>query len=276
MASTTDLVDKVVHHHNQGRRKRDSGDIDGAFDEFSEVLRLLPTGGVAYFDRGSLHAMVNNHREAKTDLNIALALLDHDADERPVAFHNRAAAQLALGDLGGAAHSYDMAARLGFRPSVGESQRLRDQHGDAAEPVGPPPQDLLREAQQLLSDAPLLSLATSAIALEHYPGVTAFLHANAIANVSVRRFRQAIESFTAVIDSNPPDGLRAEALFNRGSLLTREGAFEAAAADLELAVQLAEDDSVGFPETGNPDTEEAIREKLRTMLTAARDRLDRA
>ncbi|MFO0741809.1 MAG: serine/threonine-protein kinase [Labilithrix sp.] len=92
----------------RGVSRQASGDIEGAIDDYSRALELDRGCVVAYQNRGALRHALGDHANALTDYRTALQILPEDAD----LLFNTALTLQSLGDLGGARHAAEAAARI--------------------------------------------------------------------------------------------------------------------------------------------------------------------
>jgi tetratricopeptide (TPR) repeat protein len=86
--------DEARAKYNAGVEKFRSGNVDGAFADFEEAIRINANMAEAYMNRGSIHAARQEYDKAIADSTKALDLNLSRAEDQATAFTNRAAAYL--------------------------------------------------------------------------------------------------------------------------------------------------------------------------------------
>ena len=103
---------------------------------------------------------------------------------------------------------------------------------------------------------------------ERIPPAAPVFQALGVANTGLRRTRQALQHFQTVLSlQDEPSCLRAEALFNCGSLLEGEGRHGEALDAYRECLKLCQMDDVDFPPQGHPAGEGILR-RLHTRIDA--------
>lgn len=246
---TSTVFDQVAALMNRGRKSHGRRDFDAAIAAFSEVIALVPTYGMAYFDRGTSRAAQDNDAAAIADFDIAIALLPA-GEEQAAAYHNRGVVHESLEHLPHAIRDLRAAQALGWTLASGELDRIRARHGEVA--AGAPDvakaTALCDEARRLFATAPLDALVRFHQATEFAPELQDALHGLGIVNAALRRNEEALVAFDRSLTIEPQHpGMRAEALFNRSQLLNACGDLAGAIADLEACLVLSRSDGVRFP-----------------------------
>jgi hypothetical protein len=90
---------------NRGNARSDTGDMDGAIDDYSKAIGLDSRKAEAYNNRGMILAMRSNFEEAEMDFSKALSIFPDYA----TAFNNRGNVRRSLGNLSGALDDYSKA-----------------------------------------------------------------------------------------------------------------------------------------------------------------------
>src|ERR1019366_3896809 len=110
-----------------GWSKANSGDLDGAFADYAETLRLDPQNTQAYFNRGSAKANSGNLSGAIADYTEAI----HVNPKMVLAYFNRGILKQSNGDRDGAIADYTEAIRLEPKNAVAYFNRGLAKHNKA-------------------------------------------------------------------------------------------------------------------------------------------------
>ena len=256
---------------NAGRRHVEAASFEAAQVAFSEAARLLPLHPQAYLERGSVRAVLGDVGGAVDDLGIALALSEPDEDVLRAHF-NRGAALLEVRQAGRAVVHFEIAAEAGVEgagPLLTRARKEASQEGF-----------VLRKAAEVscargfeaLPQVPLLALACFEDARRLDPALLWAVHGAGQANGAIGRPHHARAAFTEVLERGATGAMRAEALYNRASLLPPGADVDArqqAREDFEACLALAEDPAVPFPAVADPIEAGAIVDAIRAKLDAA-------
>ncbi|MBZ0308389.1 MAG: tetratricopeptide repeat protein, partial [Anaerolineae bacterium] len=101
----SDYADAYI---NRGVAHRDKGDVEGAIADYDTAIRLRPGDAEVYYNRGVAHRDKGDVEGAIADYDTAIRLKPDDAD----AYNNRGLARAGKGDVEGAIADYDTAIRL--------------------------------------------------------------------------------------------------------------------------------------------------------------------
>ncbi|MBL4595276.1 MAG: tetratricopeptide repeat protein [Robiginitomaculum sp.] len=104
--SRTDIAATYV---NRGIVRSNRGDFDGAVADYTKALRLDPTLGAAFANRGNVYIRMNEYTKALHELNQALLL---DLEQPAHVFYNRAIVHEHFGEKTKAYHDYKKATEL--------------------------------------------------------------------------------------------------------------------------------------------------------------------
>ena len=279
-ASSTELTEEdrgtqLAALMNSGRTKLRSNQYNQAVVDFGKVIELVPLYGIAYFDRGTALHLNGDNQEALRDFDIAIALLPDTTMERVVAYHNRGLVNEDLGNIGETIRNLEIAHEAGFPSSATELDRIRMKYNENDITIDEVPalESICNEARNVYNSNPLISLVLFCKAIEFYPNAVEATYGKGLANVALSRIDEAIKDFSVTIALDPPPGLLAEALYNRGSLLKSKGEYKLAVDDLERSLNLAQDKSVNFPVLGDSKKEEAMIQGMVANLEQTKESL---
>jgi len=272
MAATADIGKQFADLINGGRESLRAGEAEEALVQFDGAVKILPIAGMAHFDRGTALHQLEQPERAELAFSIAISLHSEDEVARTYAYLNRSAAREDQGNVAGALADLERASNDERAPDVAErtqvlrSQRDLDDSWQANESQRI--RDLLRQGISLQTSHPLVALALLTEVSERIPPAAPVFQALGVANTTLRRTRQALQHFQTVLSlQGDPSCLRAEALFNCGSLLEGEGRHEEALNSYRECLKLCQMDDVDFPPLGHPASEGILR-RLQTRIEA--------
>jgi serine/threonine protein kinase len=93
---------------NDGYKKYDEKNFQGAITDYNEAIRLKPDDALAYYNRGTAKSALGDKQGAIADYNEAIRLKPDDA----LAYYNRGLAKFKSGDKQGEIADYNEAIRL--------------------------------------------------------------------------------------------------------------------------------------------------------------------
>lgn len=255
---------------NAGRQHAAADALEAAHQAYAAAVRLLPLHPHGYLERGSVAALLGDVPGAVDDLGVALALSEPDEDVLRAHF-NRGSALLDLHQAGLAAVHFAVAAEAGVDGAAALLARAQREAGEGGVSAGKLAESLCARGFELLGQAPLVALACFEDAQRLDGDLLWAVHGAAQANGAASRPHHARNGFTQVLERGAEGSMKAEALFNRASLLPRDADADARAAardDLAACLALAEDPEVPFPAMADPVQAGALVEAIRGRLAA--------
>ena len=97
---------------NRGVAKSTKADYKGAFEDYSDVIRIAPDGA-SYFNRGVIRTELKDLKGAVEDFNVAIKLEPKD----PLYWYTRGNLKVSLKNIQGACDDYNRAISLGMSSS---------------------------------------------------------------------------------------------------------------------------------------------------------------
>lgn len=260
---------------NAGRQHASSESFDAARDAYAQAVRMFPLHPQGYLERGSVRSILGDMTGSVDDLGIALALAEPDEDMLRAHF-NRGSVLLDIRQFSRAVVHFEVTAAAGVDGAQRLLSRARSEAARQSDASRADAQACCARGFELLPQNPLVALSCFEDARRLDPDLLWAVHGAGQANGAARRPHHARNAFGEVLERGAEGGMRAEALFNRASLLpadAEDADREQARADLEACLQIAQDPAVAFPSTGDPiqgaAMVEAIRAKLASMTGSA-------
>lgn len=270
-AATTAFADLI----NAGRQHANSESFEAARDAYAQAVRVFPLHPQGYLERGSVRSILGDMTGSVDDLGIALALAEPDEDMLRAHF-NRGSVLLDIRQFSRAVVHFVITAAAGIEGAERLLARARSEAARQSDASKADAQACCARGFELLPRDPLVALSCFEDARRLDPELLWAVHGAGQANGAVRRPHHARNAFGEVLRRGAEGSMRAEALFNRASLLpsdAEDADRDRARADLEACLQIAEDPAVAFPATGDPvqgaAMTEAIRAKLASMSAPA-------
>jgi len=249
--------ENAVALHNRGNARKEAGDLEGAFADYTIALGLDPTNATSYCNRGSTRQDLADLAGARADYDAAIKL-----DPKYVkAYNNRGTLRAQQGDLRGALADYDQALRLD--PACVEAYMNRGsnrvERGDAAGALADYAAairlDPSRAEAYVNRGAVRRACGDLAGAREDYDAAIALDPENApgfFNRGNLRRDRGdlagALADFSAAIRLDPTHVM---AHNNRGNLRHGQGDLAGALADFTAAIRLAPASPIAYNNRGN-------------------------
>jgi|GEM_PF-6911819 len=255
---------------NAGREHAAAQSYEAARDAFDAAVKMLRLHPQGYLERGSVRAIMGDVTGAADDLGIALALSEPDEDVLRVHF-NRGSVLLDLRHPVRASVHFEVAAAAGVQ---GADRLLTRARREAAQEGFTPrkaAEAVCARGFELLPQVPLLALACFEDARRLDPSLLWAVHGAGQANGAIRRPHHARNAFAEVLERGAEGAMRAEALYNRASLLPADADADAkrqAREELETCIAMAEDPAVPFPAVADPVQAGAIIDAMRARLDA--------
>ncbi len=265
-AATAAFADRI----NAGRQHASAESFALARDAYSEAVHLFPLHPQGYLERGSVRSICGDLTGAIDDLGVALALAEPDEDMLRAHF-NRGSALLEVREADRAVPHFEVAAAAGVDGAAGLLSRARRDAGPQPGAVARAAQACCARGFELLPQAPILALSCFEDARRLDASMLWALHGAGQANGAIGRPHHARNAFGHVLERGAQGVMRAEALFNRASLLppdADQAEQEQARADLEACLELANDAAVAFPSVGDPIQADAMIDAIRAKLAA--------
>lgn len=275
MADASDPLEAVraafADRINAGRRHAAEKAFEQARGAFGEAARLLPLHPQGYLERGSVRAVLGDVNGAIDDLGIALALSEPDEDVLRAHF-NRGSALLDVRQAGRSIVHFEVTAAAGVDGARGLLTRARREAAQEGFEVRKAAEASCARGFEVLPQVPLLALACFEDARRFDPTILWAVHGAGQANGAIGRPHHARAAFTEVLERGAQGAMRAEALYNRASLLPEGADADAkqqAREDFELCLAMAEDPAVPFPAVADPVHAGAIIDAIRAKLDSA-------
>ena len=256
---------------NAGRQRAAAKSFEEARAAFSEAARLLPLHPQAYLERGSVRMLVGDVGGGIDDLGIALALSEPDEDVLRAHF-NRGSALLEIRQAGRAVVHFEVTAAAGVDGAAQLLTRARREAAQEGFVMRKAAEASCSRGFQVLPQVPLLALACFEDARRLDPAMLWAVHGAGQANGAIGRPHHARAAFTEVLGRGAQGAMRAEALYNRASLLPEDADADAkqqAREDFEACLAMAEDPAVPFPAVADPVQAGAIVDAIRAKLDSA-------
>ena len=213
---------KAWVYYNRGIAYANTGKIDRAVQDFTQVIALNPKFADAYYNRGNVHSIKGEYDKAIRDYTQVIALNPKFAD----AYYNRGTIYSNKGEFAEAIKDFNKAIDLNPKDAGGYSNR-----GNAYDEIG--------EFAEAIKDF------NKAIDLN--PEDARFYYNRGVAYGKTGEFEAAIADFNKAIDLNPED---ARGYNGRGVAYGKIGEFEAAIADFNKAIDLAPEDAGAYNNRG--------------------------
>ena len=218
--------------------------FQGAAEDFSEVVRMLPNYGFAYSNRGYAYLRLGQTQKAIQDFDQA-ARLEPDL---PANFINRGDAFLRLGQAEKAAEDYTKALALDARNPVAwhnramanlRLNRYQSAVGDFDKAIELDPKATVvylskANAQYAADDFPA-AIRTFAKVIELDPKNAQAYRDRGVAQFATGLYTEAIADLTKSIELNDKDYL---VYFRRGAALDANGQYKEAVADYTRSIEL--------------------------------------
>jgi len=205
----------------QGGRKLDSGDYQGALVDLNRFIRLAPKDGLAYYNRGVIHSRLGLVTEAIADYGKAIKYSPGDSDS----YYNRAMLRRTTGDLQGALSDYKKAIEVDPSKTTG-----RGYNGMALV--------YLQQGNNLQEAKRMADLAIKADSKN-----PRFLATRGIVQYSLADFGSAIADYSRAISLQPSFAAN---YANRANAQVKLANYRAALQDMDAYTKLMSDDPRGF------------------------------
>ena len=265
-AATAAFADRI----NAGRQHAAAEAFDAARESFAAAIGILPLHPQGYVERGSVLAILGDVPGAADDLGVALALSEPDEDVLRTHF-NRGSALLEMRQPGRAVVHFEIAARAGVEGAERLATRARREAAQESFAPARAAEASCARGFELLSQRPRVALACFEDARRLDGSLLWAVHGAGQANGAIGRRHHARNAFTEVLERGAEGAMRAEALFNRASLLPADADPDTrrqARDDYAACLQLAEDPSVPFPAVGDPVQAGAVLDAIRARLVS--------
>ncbi len=209
--------------NNRGYVKENSGDFQGAIEDFTKAIMLSPGYAVAYDNRGIAYSAMGDLENAIKDFHKAMELNPNLAQ----AYFNRGNAYSAKGDLAETIKDYDKAIELNPNFALAYNNRGNTYgiKGDL--------QDAIKDYDKAIELNPDFALAYNDRGFAY----------SAIGDVE-----RAIKDYDKAIGLSPNFGL---AYFNRGNAHGTEGDLEEAIKDYDKTIELDPQNASAYNNGGN-------------------------
>ncbi|MBV1861032.1 MAG: hypothetical protein KUG77_21625 [Nannocystaceae bacterium] len=265
-AATAAFADLI----NAGRQHASAESFEAAHDVYAEAVRMFPLHPQGYLERGSVRSLLGDMAGAVDDLGIALVLAEPEEDMLRAHF-NRGSALLEIRQSPAALVHFEVAAAAGVKDADRLLVRARTEAGRESAASENAAQAYCARGFELLPRAPFVALACFEDARHLDASLLWAVHGAGQANGAIGRPHHARKAFSQVLERGAKGVMRAEALFNRASLLPADASDvdrAQARADFEGCLEMAQDRTVGFPPTADPIQADAMLDAIAAKLAA--------
>lgn len=107
-AESDSITLAAYKYKKQGNNKSESGDKEGAIDDYTQAIMIKPTYDTAYYNRGVVKAHIGRYKDAILDYNEVVKINPYYAK----AYYSRANSKKHMGDKKGALKDYNKAIEL--------------------------------------------------------------------------------------------------------------------------------------------------------------------
>lgn len=255
---------------NAGRQHASADSFEAARDTYAQAVRMFPLHPQGYLERGSVRSILGDMTGAADDLGIALALAEPDEDMLRAHF-NRGSILLEIRQVALAIVHFEVTAAAGVQGADRLLTRARGEAAPQNNAAASAAEACCARGFELLPQAPIIALSCFEDARRLDADQLWALHGSGQANGAIRRPHHARNAFAEVLERGAQGVMRAEALFNRASLLPANAEAaerELARADFAACLEMGEDASVEFPSGGDPVQAEAMLDVIRAKLAA--------